>query len=160
MSAGSRFAPPTSAVHQRGTAMAEFVIGAPLLMFLLYCVTEFGRVFVQFSLLADAARDADKYLASHALQGTTGVVVISGSVSSTAKNLVVYGNSGGSGAALLPGLNVSEVTVASDSSNNVSISVAYPYQSLFGGTIPDFFTMGSISTGAMTLRVYTSMRAL
>jgi Flp pilus assembly protein TadG len=140
--------------------MAEFVIGIPVLLFLLYCVVEFGRAFVQFSALSDAARDADRYLASNALAGSTGVVNLSGAVSGSAKNLVVYGNAAGSGTPLLPGLAVSQVTVASDASNDVSISVAYPYQSLFGGTIPKFFSSGSISTGAMTLKVYTSMRAL
>ncbi len=146
--------------RQRGTAMAEFVIGTPLLLFLLYCVVEVSRAFVQYSLLADAARNADRYLASSAISDSTGVVNISGSVSSAAKNLVVYGNAAGSGAALLPGLSVGQVTVASDASNNVSVSVAYPYQSLFGGAIPKFFTAGSISTGTLTLSVYTSMRAL
>jgi len=140
--------------------MAEFVIGTPVLLFLLYCVVEFGRAFVQFSMLADAARDADRFLASHALGGSTGVINISAADSGTAKNLVVYGNAGGSGSPLLPGLAVSQVTVASDASKDVSISVAYPYQSLFGGTIPMFFTSGSVSTGSMTLNVYTSMRAL
>jgi Flp pilus assembly protein TadG len=140
--------------------MAEFVIGAPVLLFLLYCIVEFGRAFVQFSTLADSARDADRYLATNALGGSTGVVSISGAVSGSAKNLVVYGNAAGSGTPLLPGLAVSQVTVATDTSNDVSISVAYPYQSLFGGTIPKFFTSGSINTGAMTLNVYTSMRAL
>jgi len=151
---------PTTLVRQRGTAMAEFVIGAPLLMLLLYCVVEFGRAFVQFSLLADAARDADRYLASNALLGSTGVVNISGAISGSAKNLVVYGNPAGSGTALLPGLSVSQVTVSGDTSNNVAISVTYPYQSLFGGTIPNFFNSGSVATGGMTLHVYTAMRAL
>jgi Flp pilus assembly protein TadG len=140
--------------------MAEFVIGTPILLFLLYCVVEFGRAFVQFHTLANAARDADRYLASHALGGSTGVITISGADSGTAKNLVVYGNAAGSGTPMLPGLAVSHVTVASDASNDVSVAVAYPYQSLFGGSIPKFFTSGSISTGAMTLNVYTSMRAL
>ena len=145
---------------QRGTAMAEFVIGAPILLLLLYAVVELGRALVQFSLLTDAARDADRYLASNSLQGTTGVVNISGAVSGTAKNLVVYGNPAGTGTPLLPGLNVGQVTVSSDASNNVAISVAYPYQSLFGGTIPKFFTSGSVSTGSMTLNAYSSVRAL
>jgi len=146
--------------RQRGTAMAEFVIGVPILLFLLYCVVELGRAFVQFSLLADAARDADRYLASNALLGSTGVVNISAAMSTAAKNLVVYGNPAGTGSPLLPGLATGQVTVANDASNDVSISVAYPYQSLFGGSIPKFFTSGSIGTGAMTLTVYTSMRAL
>jgi len=140
--------------------MAEFVIGVPILLFLLYCVVELGRAFVQFSLLADAARDADRYLASNALLGSTGVVNISAAMSTAAKNLVVYGNPAGTGSPLLPGLATGQVTVANDASNDVSISVAYPYQSLFGGSIPKFFTSGSIGTGAMTLTVYTSMRAL
>jgi Flp pilus assembly protein TadG len=139
--------------------MVEFVISAPLLLFVLYCVAEFGRAFTQFSMLADAARDADRYLASNALLGSTGIVGLA-AVSGPAKNLVVYGNAAGSGTPILPGLSTSQVTVASDTSNDVSISVAYPYQSLFGGTIPKFFTSGSIASGAMTLQVYTSMRAL
>jgi Flp pilus assembly protein TadG len=156
----SRSFTPSLQPRQHGTAMAEFVIGTPLLMFFIYCVVELGRAFVQFSMLADAARDADRYLASKAISDSTGVVNISGSVSGSAKNLAVYGNAAGSGTPLLPGLSVSQVTIASDANNNVSIGVAYPYQSLFGGTIPNFFNSGSISTGAMTLNVYTSMRAL
>jgi len=140
--------------------MAEFVIGSPLLLLLLYCCVEFGRAFVQFSLLADAARNADRYLATKAVLGASGVVSISGNASTATKNLVVYGNVGGTGTVLLPGLAVGQVTVSSDGSNNVSVSVAYPYQSLFGGTIPKFFTSGSIGSGGMTLNVYTSMRAL
>jgi Flp pilus assembly protein TadG len=140
--------------------MAEFVIGAPILLLLLYAVVELGRALVQFSLLADSARDAGRYLASNSLQGTTGVVNISGAASGSAKNLVVFGNPAGTGTPLLPGLNVGQVTISSDASDNVAISVSYPYQSLFGGSIPNFFKSGSISTGSMTLQAYTAVRAL
>jgi Flp pilus assembly protein TadG len=140
--------------------MAEFVIGAPILLLLLYCAVEFGRALVQFSLLADAARDGDRFLATKAIDDGSGLVSISATASSATKNLVVYGNVAGSGAPLLPGLAVSQVTLASDASGNVSVSVAYPYQSVFGGTIPNFFSAGSINTGSMTLKVYTTMLAL
>ncbi len=146
--------------RQRGVAMVEFVIGAPLLLLLLYVTAELGRVLVQYSMLADAARDADRYLASNALLGASGVVSLSGTITGAARNLAVYGNAAGAGAPILPGLSTGQVTIGSDASNDVSVSVAYPYQSLFGGTIPDFLDSGSISTGAVTLRVYTSMRAL
>lgn len=139
--------------------MVEFVIGAPMLLLLLYGVTEIGRAFVQFNMLVDAARDADRYLASNALLGSTGVVNISGAASGAAKNLAVYGNAVGAGAPILPQLSTAQVTVGSDATGHVSVSVAYPYQSLFGGSIPKFFTSGSTST-AMTLNVYTSMSAL
>jgi len=144
---------------QRGVAMVEFVVGAPILLLLLYAVTDVGRAFVQFSMLVDAARDADRYLASNALLGSSGVVSISGTVSGAAKNLAVYGNAAGAGAPILPQLSTSQVTIGSDATSHVSVSVAYPYQSLFGGSIPMFVAGGSTST-AMTLNVYTSMSAL
>ena len=139
--------------------MVEFVIGAPILLLLLYAVTEVGRALVQYNVLVDSARDADRYLASHALLGASGVVNLSVATSAATKNLVVYGNTAGAGNPILPQLATGQVTLASDASNDVSVSVAYPYQSLFGGSIPKFFTPGSTST-AMTMNVYTSMRAL
>lgn len=140
--------------------MVEFVVGAPILLLLLYGVTEVGSMFVQSSRLADAARAADRYLASNALQGSTGVVNLSAQVINAAQNLAVYGNANGAGAPLLPDLATSQVTIASDASNNVSVSIAYPYESLFGGTIPLFFTTGSINTGGLTLTAYSSTLAL
>lgn len=152
--------PPVAARRQCGLAMVEFVIGAPILLFLIYCVAEFGRAFSQFSQLADAARDADRYLAANAISGTTGVVSITGTVGAATKNLAVYGNTAGMGSPLLPGLATGQVTLSSDPSNRVAVSVAYPYQSIFGGSIPDFFDSGSVNSGAMTITVYTSMMAL
>jgi Flp pilus assembly protein TadG len=140
--------------------MVEFVVGAPILLLLLYSVTEVGEIFVQASMLADAARDADRYLASRALLGSTGVVNLSGPVIAAAQNLAVYGNTIGAGRPLLPDLATSQVAIATDGANNVSVSIAYPYQSLFGGAIPLFFTTGSINTGGLTLTAYTSMLAL
>jgi Flp pilus assembly protein TadG len=140
--------------------MVEFALASPLLLLLLYAIAELGRAFVQFSQLADAARDADRYLATNAILGGSGVVSITGAISATAKNLAVYGNPAGSGAPLLPNLATSHVTIASDASNDVSVRIAYPYRSLFGGTIPNFVSPGSINTGTFTLTVYTSMRAL
>ena len=146
--------------RQRGVAMVEFVIGAPILLLLLYGVTEVGEILLQNSMLADAARNADRYLASNALLGSSGVVNLSAPLISAAQNLAVYGNAGGAGTPLLPDLATSEVTIASDASNNISVTIAYPYESLFGGAIPLFFTTGAINTGGLTLNAYTSMLAL
>lgn len=140
--------------------MVEFVVGAPILLLLFYGIIEVGTMLMQASTLADAARNAARYLASNALQGSTGVVNLSAAVINTAQNLSVYGNASGAGAPLLPDLTAAQVSVASDASNNVSVSIAYPYESLFGGSIPLFFTSGSINTGGLTLSAYTSMAAL
>jgi Flp pilus assembly protein TadG len=140
--------------------MVEFAVGAPLLLLLLYAITELGWVLVQYSVLADAARNADRYLASNALLGSSGVVNLSNPLINATQNLAVFGNAAGTGAPLLPQLATSQVTIASDASNNVSVSIAYPYQSIVGGSIPLFVTNGALDTGNMTLSVYTTMLAL
>jgi len=140
--------------------MVEFVVGAPILLLLLFSVTEVGEIFLQASRLADAARDADRYLASKALLGSTGVVNLSGGVLAAAQNLAVFGNPNGTGAPLLPNLSTAQVTIGRDAANNVSVSIAYPYESLFGGAIPLFFTTGSIATGGRIITAYSSTAAL
>ena len=74
-------------------------------------------------------------------------------------NLAVFGNIGGTGAALLPSLNAGDITVSEDTANqNISVAAAYPYQSLFGAAIPTFMG-GSIST-TLTMNISVTMRAL
>jgi len=149
--------------HQHGLAMVELAIAAPLLLLLLYAIAEFGNALYQYALLADAARDADRYLGSHAIADSTGLPTISASIASATRNLVVYGNTAGSGTALLPGLTTGQVSVAAQTdaggATDVTVSVAYPYQSLFGGSIPNFVSAGTVNT-AFTLNVFTSMRPL
>jgi Flp pilus assembly protein TadG len=145
---------------QRGVAMVEFVVGTPLLLLLFYAICEFGNLFVQYSALTDAARDADRYLASNALLGSTGVVNLSPGLVTATQNLVVFGNTAGAGTPLLPGLTTGQVTVAVDASNNVSVHVAYPYQSLFGGLVPFFVNRGALDTAALTLNAYSTTVAL
>jgi len=156
--------------HQRGLAMVEFAIASPLLLLLLYAIGEFGNMLSQYALLADAARNADRYLGANARTDASGVVSINTTVSNATKNLVVYGDTCGNPPStacsenpLLPGLAVGQVTVATQTdaggATDVTVSVAYPYQSLFGGSIPRFVSAGSVST-TLTLNVFTSMRAL
>jgi Flp pilus assembly protein TadG len=154
---------PMSKAQQRGLAMVELTIAAPLLLLLLYAIAEFGNMLYQYALLANAARDADRYLGANALSDSSGVPIMSATLITATQNLVVYGNTGGSGSPLLPALAVAQVTVATQAdaggATDVTVSVAYPYQSLFGGSIPKFVAAGKLST-ALTLNVFTSMRPL
>jgi Flp pilus assembly protein TadG len=163
MTTVARVCRPRSLREQHGLAMVEFAIASPLLLLLLYAIAEFGNMLYQYALLADAARNADRYLGSNAIPDSSGVVTISTTVTNATKNLVVYGNTGGSGSPLLPGLATGQVTVATkldaDGATDVTVSVAYPYQSLVGGSIPSFVSVGTINT-ALTLNVFTSMHAL
>jgi Flp pilus assembly protein TadG len=147
---------------QRGLAMVEFVITAPVLLLLMCGTVEFGQFLIQYSTLSDAVRNAARYVAGAALNGTDGLLLQGGAWNTLAgqgRNLAVYGNAAGAGTALLPSLTTAQIVVTEDTANNnITVTAAYPYQSLFGAAMPTFFG-GSIATN-YTLRISTTMRAL
>jgi Flp pilus assembly protein TadG len=158
----TRTAAPAQLRQQDGLAMVEFVIAAPVLLLLLFASVEFGHFLIQYSILSDAVRDATRYVAGRALSGQSGVL-LQGSDWSTlvnqGRNLAAYGNMAGTGTALLPSLTAGQITVAQDTTtNNISVTATYAYQSLFGAAMPNFMG-GSIATN-FTLTISTVMRAL
>jgi Flp pilus assembly protein TadG len=148
--------------RQGGLAMVEFAFCLPLLLLLLFATAEFGHFMTQYSTLNDSVRDAARYVAGAALEGTDGLLLRGGAwntLVTQGQNLAVYGNVGGSGTALLPSLSVAQITVTEDTvNNNITVAAAYPYQSFFGASMPNFMG-GSIGTN-FTLSISTSMRAL
>jgi Flp pilus assembly protein TadG len=85
---------------QKGVAVVEFALLLPTLLLLIYIVTELGRAVMQYNTVAKSVRDASRYL-SIQLQNTK---------LTEAKNLVVYGNTSGTGSPLAPGLSTSNVS--------------------------------------------------
>lgn len=148
--------------RQTGLAMLEFAISLPVLLLLLFGTAEFGHFMTQYSTLNESVRDAARYVAGAALDGTDGLLVTGSawnSLVTQGQNLAVYGNAGGTGTALLPSLNVGQVTITEDTvNNNITVVAAYPYQALFGATMPNF--MGGTIGTTFTLTISTSMRAL
>jgi Flp pilus assembly protein TadG len=148
--------------RQAGLAMVEFAISLPVLLLLLFATAEFGHFMTQYSTLNDSVRDAARYVAGAALDGTDGLLVTGSAWSALAtqgQNLAVYGNTGGTGTALLPSLNTGQITITEDTvNNNITVVAAYPYQPLFGATMPNF--MGGTIGTTFTLSISTSMRAL
>lgn len=145
--------------RSRGLAIVEFVIVVPLCLMLVIATAEFGRAFLQYNALTIAVRDGVRHLAGRALQGSTGVVSISGGLQQETQNLVVYGNIWGAGSPVLPGLTPADVTVADAGGGNVSVAAAYPYNPIFG-FIPRFNFGGSIAVTGITLQSGVTMRAL
>ena len=76
--------------RQQGLAMVELTICSPLLLLLLYAITEFGNMLYQYAQLANAVRNADRYLGSKARDSGTGLPNVLPYTSAT-QNLVVYG---------------------------------------------------------------------
>ena len=132
------YAPRQRHARQRGTAIIEFAIALPLLLLLIMGTFELGRLLTEYDTLNKTVRDAARYLASNALSGTTGVVTITPAVRTATANLVVTGNAAGSGAALLPALSASNVTVSNLGNGYVSVSAAYTYAPALGSRLPTF----------------------
>lgn len=89
---------------ERGVQLLEVAIVIPILLMLFGAVAEFGRYFYEYTTVAKAARVGARYLANKS--------VTSGKDYATpAKNLVVYGNIGGTGTPVLPGLSPANVDI-------------------------------------------------
>lgn len=144
----------------RGLAAVEFAITAPLLLFLLLAGAEFGRAFVHYAKLDYSIRNAARFVSENAINGTTGVVSISATTATEAKNLAVYGNVNGTGAAWLPNYQVGQVTVVNAGGDNIRVTATYPYQPMLGATLPSFgLTGGSIALN-MNMQIAVTMRAI
>jgi Flp pilus assembly protein TadG len=149
---------------QSGLATVEFVLSVPVLLLLMFATFELGHFLIQYSTLNDTVRNASRYVAGNALDGTTGDLKTGSNWSSLASqgtNLAVFGNTAGTGAPVLPSLNAANIiTVTPDAVDKyITITAAYPYQPLFGAAIPTFMGGGSIAT-AFTLNLSVTMSAL
>lgn len=149
---------PQIADRQRGTAMIEFAIALPVLLFMLFATAEFGLMISEYNTLTKAVQDGARYAASTAAGGSTGVVDITPAVQSAVANLVVSGTTGG-GTPLLPGLSTSNVTVADAGNGYVSVSASYAYEPMMGATLPTF-GLGSPISLTLTFNAASVMPAL
>ncbi len=87
---------------QGGQSLLEFAVVLPLMLVIAFGVTEFGRAFYQYNTLSKALRDGARYMSSH---------TYSTSEQSNAKNMVIYGNTSGTGSPVLPGLTSGQIAV-------------------------------------------------
>lgn len=146
---------------QKGTAMVEFAIVAPLMIFLLLAVAEFGNVLNQYNTLTKAVRDGARHVAGKALDLGTNVVILSDGLKAETRQVVVNGAAGGT--ALLPGLTTGNVAVTQVDDQHVSVQASYTYTPLLGAgaSLPSFGLGGggSIPLG-FTFQATVVMRAL
>lgn len=152
--------------------MVEFAIVLPLLLMLLFGITELGRALYQQNTLYKAVASGARYLArasgvinteSCATQGTWAVSMVA------AKKLIVYGNTAGTGTPLIPNLDVSnvEITVATrsliktdDSAVGVcviTINAEAAFSGLFGEIVIPFTTLETFNIRAETEERYIGL---
>jgi Flp pilus assembly protein TadG len=87
----------------RGIQLVELAIVLPLFMMLFAATAEFGRYFYEYTTVAKAARIGARYLSTAGVNSAN---------DATAKNLVVYGNTAGTGSPVLAGLTTANVGIA------------------------------------------------
>jgi Flp pilus assembly protein TadG len=112
---------------ERGTQLVELAIVVPLLLMLVGATAEFGRFFYTYSTLAKATRAGARYQISQP-PGTNWTLT---------KNLVVYGNTAGTGTPVVTGLTTANVTItenrnASGALQTITVGISgYGYQPVF-----------------------------
>jgi hypothetical protein len=150
---------PTTQHRQRGAILAETVVALPLLIFLVVLTAEVTNAFVDHNTLTKAVRNSARYVATNAILGTTGVVLLQPQLMAEAQNLVVYGNVSGGGTALIPGLAVSDVQVLDLGGDNIAVSAAHDYSGILGPILSSF-GFGADSSLTHILSATVTMRAL
>jgi len=98
-----RPAPPAARRRLLGVAAVEFGIMLAPLLAITFGVTEYGRAIYTYNALDKSVRDAARHL--------TSVLPTNPDPKAEAKNLAVFGNIGGSGPPLAPGLTTSMVDI-------------------------------------------------
>ena len=92
--------------RQSGAAIVEFALILPLLLLLTIITTEFGRAIYQYNTVVKSVRGATRYLS---LQTQSTELTPNTAAIAEATNLVVFGNLAGTGPAMVPGLETSNV---------------------------------------------------
>ncbi len=145
--------------NQRGLAVIEFALVLPILMVLMLATAEFGRAFYQYNTLTKSIRDGARYLSDNSLNGA-GVIELGGSTSTAVKNLVVFGNSAGSGDALLDGLSASDITITAVDSKHLKVSASFSYTPIIAAGVPKFGGDSQRWDTNFTFQSSTTVRAL
>jgi Flp pilus assembly protein TadG len=125
--------------NDAGVQLLELAIVLPIFVILFAATAEFGRYFYEYTTLAKAARVGARYLVTAKVDCPQGTA---------AKNLVVYGNTAGTGSPILPGLTVANVAITPNDlacsgtpqgvPETVTVSITgFTHQSLFdlGGLV-------------------------
>lgn len=89
--------------NEQGIQLAELAIVLPVLLLLFAATAEFGRYFYEYTTLAKAVRGGTRYLVT---------AKVNCYEANQAKKLIVFGNTDGTGDPIIPGLELSHVTVS------------------------------------------------
>jgi Flp pilus assembly protein TadG len=144
---------------QKGVVLIEFAIVTPLLLLLLVGIVEFSFAYYHLNILNKSVQDGARYFsnplyarcnASGCSLGTSINVTSTNpylsNTSNTVQNLVVYGNTTGTGNALMPPNNGSGYTTpiipTIPIANHIRLTATYNYNFILGNVLNNFTGLG------------------
>lgn len=145
--------------RQRGIALVETAICLPLLLFLMLAAGDVTNAFLQHNTLTKAVRDGARYASGKVMDHGVKVFILSFDIVNDTKSLVVYGDTAGSGTAILPNLTLEDVTVTDVGSEIIEVRATYAYTGILGSVLPAF-GFGPDHSLAFTLEASVRMRGL
>jgi Flp pilus assembly protein TadG len=148
-----------SIARHRGAVLVEMVIVTPILLFIMMATAELTRAFIDHNTLTKAVRTGVRYVAANAFQGTTGVVSVSAALRAETQNLIVYGNSAGTGTPVLAGLTAADITVTNIGADNIQVSAVHTISGMLGPLLRGISTGPDINM-VHNLEATVTMRAL
>ena len=91
------------AQRQQGVALVEFALIVPLILIIVLVTADVGRALYQYNRIVKSVRNASRYLTTQPPDDAV--------VAGRARKLVVYGNVGGTGNAIDPGVTESKILI-------------------------------------------------
>ena len=126
---------------ERGTQLVELAIVLPLVLVLFGAIAEFGRFFYAYTTLSKATRAGARYLVSQPV----------GTMDSTARNIVIYGNTAGTGTPVVEGLSAANVQIIPNKTGGTTQSQTIAIQNF--DYVPLFDIGGLIHQPGLSLEV-------
>ena len=136
---------------EKGLQLVELTIVIPIFLMLFAATAEFGRYFYEYTTLAKAARAGTRYLS---------YVPVVPEEDAKGKNIVVYGNTAGTGSPLLSGLTTTHIVITRQGGTPVLPEtvkveiVGYQHQPIFdlGGLVSNRLSFNIAVKPSVTMR--------
>lgn len=140
-----------SIIKQKGTSTVEFAMLVPMLLMLVFMVTELGTMFYRLNAVTKSVQIAARYLSDVSTNPTIALT------NAQVKNLVCSGNIGGADAQIVPDCQAKLTLdpLPSAASGHITVSARYPADWILAGAVIAFL---NLSGEPMVLRASSVMR--
>lgn len=142
----------------KGAAMVEFAIMLPLMVVIVFGITELGRAIYQQNTLSKAVASGARYMSRSAQSVASDCSQDSnwGSSITNAANLVAFGRQSGSGDPLLPELDAGDVSFSlqqrtvtgGGNACVIVVTASVPFQAIFAGSLVPFLDLDPVTLNA------------